>query len=471
MRERIDMQRKLISFRLVVLMAIIIIAGFSLQVSTALDTVDYTKNITDTQGDVDSVNADNYSADADIITLKSSESDGIITIELTVLGTIHTTVDGEYDEVRYEFFIDINPPAAADATRYADWMLTIYLTSYQTLMYLVDNDGEFEYNIPEEDVSGGGTQTLKVNFPVTHITDEILGWDIKGMTEIALPGDTYYYTEADDDTSGSWTWEYGGGGPDDSDYDGMPDDYEDDNGLDKNDPTDAQDDNDGDGFSNLIEYIEETDPNDEVDYPSADNGNGVDPSTETPTDTSIKVEITISSWVYENKSGYVYIDETVKGTTNGVDHCEILYIMHFNDGTKDEDYYWTAGYENDDYKWGDTEFTYDHFKETSPNWMTWEYRVKGKVKITSETNTDRYPTKAEVYVRAFKDETDQNWNQVTKLTTVVIKGLDGTDGVSDGDGDTDGDDDSGGFLPGFESIFALVAIAIALIVLQIYRRK
>lgn len=48
----------------------------------------------------------------------------------------------------------------------------------------------------------------------------------------------------------------------DSDGDGMPDQWEVDNGLNPNDPGDADDDLDNDGLTNLEEYNENTDPND-----------------------------------------------------------------------------------------------------------------------------------------------------------------------------------------------------------------
>lgn len=48
--------------------------------------------------------------------------------------------------------------------------------------------------------------------------------------------------------------------PDDSDHDGMPDFWEDENGFDKNNSSDAVGDADDDGYTNIEEYLNDTDP-------------------------------------------------------------------------------------------------------------------------------------------------------------------------------------------------------------------
>jgi hypothetical protein len=175
-------------------------------------------------------------------------------------------------------------------------------------------------------------------------------------------------------------------------------------------------------------------------------GKDKDPATETATDTSISVKITDTKYDIKVKDTTVEFDILVKGTTSGVDHCKIAFIEYFKDGTY-SDYEWIGKY--DDSEGEDI----DYFKDTSDEWKTWEYKVSGSIpKQYYQEEDDENVTKRVVYIRAFADAAETNWNQDSK-----------TEKMS-GNGDGDGDDDGAGFLPGFEVIAVLAALGLAVIV-------
>jgi hypothetical protein len=72
---------------------------------------------------------------------------------------------------------------------------------------------------------------------------------------------------------GGWP-EYKGTPNTDSDWDGMPDEWEKAHGMNPFSPLDVSEDADGDGYTNIEEYINGTDPNQKVDY--TDPKNNVD---------------------------------------------------------------------------------------------------------------------------------------------------------------------------------------------------
>ena len=216
-------------------------------------------------------------------------------------------------------------------------------------------------------------------------------------------------------------------------------------------------------------------------YPgwSVEDG-GIDPSTETPTDTSISVSITegVYSWTDSTDPMKAIINVHIKGTTSGVSHCLLMPVAVASDGTEEDSYYWEIpmDWEDDAAQKSAMEaqgFSAFWFKSTSNgDWKTWEYKVTGEVDKADMGYLDpetagKVPVKFKIYVRAFSDETEADWNQAMKEVEFKIND-DGTgDSTGDGTGDTDGskkkDDDDGGFLPGFEAVVMLAALSLALI--------
>jgi len=257
----------------------------------------------------------------------------------------------------------------------------------------------------------------------------------------------------------------------DIDNDQMDDFWEEYYGLDPEDPSDADLDADSDGVTNREEHFEETDPTDPSSHPHEINEDNYDPSSETPTDTSIQVEITEAQVSLIESNNKVNVDTIVRGTTNGVDHCIYAQITYFSTGLFEDIVDWDEAFSWDKSPWQKDwmmEVGYNswHFKETSDDWATWEYKVSITMNITDYWYTEfmKYgPERVLIYVRAFDDVGDTKWNQASK--EVKIK----TD--NDDKDDTKKDGDNGGFLPGFDSTVIILSFVFLLFITTSRRRK
>jgi hypothetical protein len=185
---------------------------------------------------------------------------------------------------------------------------------------------------------------------------------------------------------------------------------------------------------------------------------------ETPTDTTITVNVAEARMDVEVRNNKVYVSYVVKGTTSGVDHCELVSVNYYDDGSYETDVEWMEEFDQDGFSYAGVKFEIYHFKATSENWKTWEYVVKGEMtqQDYNETSGDeegKETVKTVVYVRAYSDPTEKNWNQGSKAISIA----------SGDDGDDDDDDDDGS--PGFESVIFIGAVSITLIFIAKRRRR
>jgi hypothetical protein len=265
----------------------------------------------------------------------------------------------------------------------------------------------------------------------------------------------FYFNSDDDET--------------DNDGDGMPNDYETENGLDPEDPSDAGEDPDDDGYSNFEEYKAETDPKDSSDYPGAggNGGNGYDPSTEEPTDKLIKVSISSAKFVYkDNGDGTFKNDILISGTTSGVKYCELLFVPYVN-GKPAAEEDWISPFDWEEEAsikaYLETQgYTANWFKSTSgsDDWKTWELKISGDVNSSEDDDSEFLENLADtdkvvVYVRAYSDNSGNNWNQASR----EIKSSD------------DDKDDNGGDSPGFEAVFTIIALGAVVLISRVYYRR
>lgn len=351
-------------------------------------------SLSDPSGDVfnDGFTSDVYN-NADITSLTMDATSDPIVFEMTVLGVIvyeNTTL-----LYSYSISIDHNGDGEYESS------IMIMTSMGMTIKTFMSDYGEGYYSTFE--VSGGGTDTLHVEIPLSFIEGSPGIADIYGM---AMIGDDVPNSAVDiiNDPSGT--------GPVDDDDD------------------------------------------DEWTYPEEYETEG-DPTEETPTDESIEVSIDSYGMDFSDSGENIEIEVKVGGTTSGtVVKCAWTTVTYMKDGTYEVES-WEVGseemeritYEN---------FTYEmYFKGKGSggedDWSTWGYYTYAK--MPKEEYEENVPdedmenvTKMVWVVRAFSDDEMTMWDQDTKDVTDKFKAI--MDGES-----TDDDDD----LPGFELFGAVVA--------------
>ncbi len=180
---------------------------------------------------------------------------------------------------------------------------------------------------------------------------------------------------------------------------------------------------------------------------------GDDPAEETPTDTSISVSITDISYQYEERGDTIHMEMSIKGTTGGVDHCKLAMVTYDQHGNVDGDVIWFSEFDiSESSQYQLPGVTTAYFKATAPDWYTWEYKIvqdvdKSDWEDGDSNDTDDEPGKVSIFVRAFGDAAEEDWNQASREITP----------------ESIGSSDSNGS-PGFEALALIAAVALFAII-------
>jgi len=211
---------------------------------------------------------------------------------------------------------------------------------------------------------------------------------------------------------------------------------------------------------------------------SGNDGNGdtgddgsreIDPSKETPTDKSISVKITKVEYNIEkvDNGQRWYARVLIEGTTSGVDHVSLCYVIYYKDGTYDVTEWIKGPMMLKPGSFMGNEIIKFVFNSMEGNWNKWKFEVEGKYPVTDPTYEwaeEKEVDKVVIYARAFKDASETKWNQAKYETKPQF--------TSEGakyEATSEGGDEGGGKTPGFEAAF--VVAAMAAIALLIGRRR
>ncbi len=361
--------------------------GFSLFFAgvQAEDTISYA----DPAGDVENDGLDPaIGSNVDILAISIDTSSDPIELTLTVSGSIDYSGEGMI--YVFMFFLD----QVGDGSE-----STAVTVSLNTGTFSSDYGSMFGFGL---EISGNGTDTLTVSVPKNSIDAETHPvQDIYGMVEVTDYGTYGYAIDTIND-------DFGNIEPVDDDPD---------------DDTDDDDWDDDDWDEDMIP----------------------DPLKETPTDTSISVDIENADISIDIGDEMFEVEQTIDGTTTGtVDHCSMTIVTYYKDGTYDADD-WNIGPE-DNPKESFMGITFEnHFygtgSEGQDDWLKWELYNYAKapsemlddVLEESEELESGNITSIHIVIRAYSDESETMWNQDSSdVTDDFMKAIQGDDGDDNG---------------------------------------
>jgi hypothetical protein len=214
-----------------------------------------------------------------------------------------------------------------------------------------------------------------------------------------------------------------------------------------------------------IDYAFPSDFDGGNDTDTGDNTTETDPAKETPTDTTISVKITNVEYKFEkvDNGQKWYVKILIEGTTSGVDHVSLCYVIYYKDGTYDVTEWMKGPFEMQPGSFFGSEIIKFVFNSTEGNWNKWKLELEAKYPVTEPdyqwVEDEKEVDKVVIYARAFKDAAETKWNQA-KYETKPTFTSNGAEYTISGGGTTE--EKKG--IPGFELTFVFAAIVAALLV-------
>ncbi len=191
-----------------------------------------------------------------------------------------------------------------------------------------------------------------------------------------------------------------------------------------------------------------------------------DPAKETPTDTSISVKITNVEYKFEkvDNGQKWYVKVLIEGTTSGVDHVSLCYVIYYKDGTYDVTEWMKGPFEIQPGSFFGSEIIKFIFNSTEGNWNKWKFELEAKYPVTEPdyqwVEKEKEVDRVVIYARAFKDAAETKWNQA-KYETKPTFTSNGAEYTISGE-ETEGKKG----ISGFEIAFVFAAIVAALFIIR-----